>query len=414
MSYQSAHAAFVQWGGDPNGSTDKLYWENGGSDFGLFGDPTISGNTFSFSPQNFIAISTNSIPADTCDTLVFDLIAKPGYSITQIRVSEGGLYDIADGEVLVSGQFTIENLLTNEILSDSLDLSPDMPVTSGADTWTATAAISGFNWTHIRLSLYNDLFAYSDSAALVDKKTAGTPLIQIIPEPATICVLGFGALSLIRRKNNKIILTNGKRRTVMKKLITICLVCILTTVASGNVIIDFNENGVGHIDGTTSLVWGTGIPLLAGQNDQYATLYYELPNIVVEGDLALYESEFDISDVLRFVNEQGSTGGLTGRVYVYSDLPEREELPELADTGIPYDFLSLSIGMDEQGTENGWNGVDYTPYYVLGQDLYTPGFMAQYGNYGVTYNFTSDIPEPATICLLGLGTLSLIRRKNNK
>jgi len=29
----------------------------------------------------------------------------------------------------------------------------------------------------------------------------------------------------------------------------------------------------------------------------------------------------------------------------------------------------------------------------------------------VTYNFTSDIPEPATICLLSFGALSLIRRK---
>jgi len=197
----------------------------------------------------------------------------------------------------------------------------------------------------------------------------------------------------------------------MKKLMTICVVCILTTVASGNVIIDFNENGVGRIDGTTPLVWGTGIPPQAGQNDQYATLYYELPSLVVEGDLALYESEFDISDVLRFVNVQGATSGLTGRVYVYSDLPEQGELPELADTGIPYDNLSLSMGMDEQGTENGWSGVDYTPYYVPGQQLYTPGYMAQYGENGVTYNFTSDVPEPATICLLGLGALSLIRRK---
>jgi len=37
--------------------------------------------------------------------------------------------------------------------------------------------------------------------------------------------------------------------------------------------------------------------------------------------------------------------------------------------------------------------------------------MMQYGEGGVTYNFTSDIPEPATIALLGLGALSLIRRK---
>jgi hypothetical protein len=214
-------------------------------------------------------------------------------------------------------------------------------------------------------------------------------------------------------KNNKKS-TNIIRRRKMKKLITICLVCILTTVASGNVInviIDFNENGVGHIDGTTPLAWGMGIPPQASPNDQYATLYYELPSSVVEGDLVLYESEFDTSDVLRFVNFYTPGTELKGRVYVYSDLPETGELPELADTGIPHDNLILSAGIQEEGTENGWNGIVYTPSYIPQAMLYMPGYMMQYGENGVTYNFTSDIPEPATICLLSLGALSLIRRK---
>jgi hypothetical protein len=202
----------------------------------------------------------------------------------------------------------------------------------------------------------------------------------------------------------------------MKKLMTICLVCVLTTAAWGapvsNITISFDENGNGNVDGTT-LVWSTGIPIGAGTSDQYATLYYELPGMVVVGDLVLYEPTGQVSDVLRFVNNYSPDAGYQGRVYVYSDPPEQGDLPpyDLADTGIPYDFLYWRAGMDEQGTENGWNGIVYTPQYIPDLQQYLPGYMMQYGESGVTYNFTSDVPEPATICILGLGALSLIRRK---
>jgi len=191
---------FVSWT-DPNGSADSFYWANGGSDFGLFGNPNISENTFSFSPSEFLATSLDGLPADVCDILTFDLIAKPGFSITEIHVSEGGLYDILiDGLVNVTQECKIENLLTHETKFGILNFTPSMPITSGTDTWTITATISGFNWTHLRLFLYNDLYAQSDYVALVDKKAAGTPLITIIPEPATIAMLLIGSLAFIPKK----------------------------------------------------------------------------------------------------------------------------------------------------------------------------------------------------------------------
>jgi hypothetical protein len=100
---------------------------------------------------------------------------------------------------------------------------------------------------------------------------------------------------------------------------------------------------------------------------------------------------------------------------VYSDFETTDAQKDLADTRIPYDFLPNSAGTMEQGAEDGWNGMkDYTPWSWLndsGQLQYTPGYMTQYGDGGVTYNFTSDVPEPATIGLLGLGVLSLLRNR---
>jgi len=480
VSYQSAQAAFVPWSGDPNGSTDKLYWENGGSDFGLFGDPTISGNTFSFSPQNFIAISTNSIPADTCDTLVFDLIAKPGYSITEIRVSESGLYDVMDGNITVSGQFTIENLLTNETMFNYLDLSPAMPVTSGADTWTATAVINGFNWTHIRLSLYNNLYAYSDSAALVDKKTAGTPLIQIIPEPATICILGFGALSLIRRK--KIISTNSIRRTVMKKLITICLAATMILAISGVANADWNPgdpakwvqmpdlttNGIDVLATTPTIladdfactangpitdihIWGSwyhdilplnsqGVPdqtqvgfrlsiysdVPAGSTNDYSTPGQNLwERNFYPGEFSVRSYASDLQEGWYNPNTQAYEMPADSIVWQYNFLidPLQAFVQEGSPTHAVIYWLSVeAFPVFEQGTPAplfGWK-TSSSPHFmddaVWGNTPNGPWSDLTYPKDNLYEGLSMDLafvitPEPTTICMLGLGSLALIKRK---
>jgi len=176
----------------------------------------------------------------------------------------------------------------------------------------------------------------------------------------------------------------------MKRLITICLVCILTAAATQAMVITFDENGNGNwqsegIGG--ALEHGMGIcPVGPG----WETLWYELPfNPVVEGDVAVLEpllTAQEISDVLRFVNVQGPEG-VEARVYVFSDI---DATKELADTGIPQ-LLGTPVYVTELGDEN-YSYADYT----VGS---------------ITYHFISEVPEPATMCLLGLGALSLIRRR---
>lgn len=182
----------------------------------------------------------------------------------------------------------------------------------------------------------------------------------------------------------------------------VCLsvVFITTTACQGAVTtFTFNENGNGSADGT-QLTWGMGAPTVGP-----ATLYYVLTGVspfvgvgTVTGDVGIWEpgSTSELSDVLRFDNVGGQA-----RVYVYSDM---DELPyDLADVGIP-SLWYMSGGanndpvyVNEIGPE-GNNYADYTP-------------ANQTSDPTVTYHFISDIPEPATLALLSLGGLALLRRK---
>jgi hypothetical protein len=176
----------------------------------------------------------------------------------------------------------------------------------------------------------------------------------------------------------------------MKKLITICLVCVLTTSAWGmlNITFDENSHGTYDYDGGVSypLSWGIDTPPIG-----HETLYYVLPFTPVnEGDVLVMEpTEYPtpiISDVLRFLNVSEQA-----RVYVYSD--NSDGIDALADTGIPTQWMSASVQVNEIGNE----GFNYAVYVVT--DF-------------ATYKLISDVPEPATIGLLGLGALAFLRKRS--
>ncbi len=192
---------------DKDGAANFFNWENGGSDKGLFGDPIlVGGDTFVFFPSNFRAESINGKAASKSDRLEVGLLAHPGYTISAIQITEYGDYGILDqGKVSVSGTMFVTNLNVYDVRWDNLKSTPPSPILSGQGNWSAKVGVTDIDWTHLKIVLNDNLMAISclGSTAFIEKKVVGDAVaIRIIPEPATICLLGLGTLSLIRRKNN--------------------------------------------------------------------------------------------------------------------------------------------------------------------------------------------------------------------
>jgi hypothetical protein len=196
-----------------SGSNSNFSWANGGSENGLFGNPlTGTGNTFTFRPLGLEAISLDGEDLSTfgCDTLNFDLHANSGYGFQTILIEESGDYEIDGiGTVAAEGNLSIVNLDTNATLpfqpSQLFLFTSDSPAQS---TWYGSAQVSiPTSWTNIKVTFINALSATTTGdgsfASIANKDSAVTISVVQIPEPATICILGVSALSLLRRKKNK-------------------------------------------------------------------------------------------------------------------------------------------------------------------------------------------------------------------
>jgi hypothetical protein len=189
-------------------------------------------------------------------------------------------------------------------------------------------------------------------------------------------------------------------RSLQKILVMIVFVGLVSLVV-GNAMavcvpsynIVFDENGNGTLNGQP-LPWNVG-PGPFGTNQGPDTLYYSFPFNVAEGQYNILEpGTSDISDVLRFVNV--NQGGLdNSRVYVYSDIGDSDK----ADVGLPGDWSTSIVTLQEVGPEDN-NGVTFT---ATSNTPGAPGFTG-FAN----YQFISDVPEPSTLVLLGIGVIGFV------
>lgn len=129
-----------------------------------------------------------------------------------------------------------------------------------------------------------------------------------------------------------------------------------------------------------------------------SALTYTTPGGLVVGDLLIHEPSGGESDLVRW------NGNAT--LVFYSDFPDQGETPDVADIGLPGGAYPNGLSVTETGlfgnpyTEAGPNGYVYTP--LAGQPGYNPNAP------GSQYIIISDIPEPGTVALVGLGFVALL------
>lgn len=185
---------------------------------GLFGSPTVSGNTIFFTPTDFKAVSTNGAGTVITSSTI-NIVVKPnqGKAITSLALTERGDYSL-DGNgssVGIGGQMRVFSMNDPINVEDSSFITTASNLTTNDNVyhnWTAGAGVdlTGAQWSKtsaVNMTLENILEATTSgsgpSKAFIEKKFAGVGITvglvppASVPVPAAMWLFGSGLLGLV-------------------------------------------------------------------------------------------------------------------------------------------------------------------------------------------------------------------------
>lgn len=178
---------------------------------GLFGTPTLVGDTLSFTPVEFQAESLNGAGIDlTNNTINVQVTAHSGYTFSSIDMIERGDYMLLGGgsSADVAGQIRVFDV-ANPLSDVTTAISPDSPLnqSGGGNTvnWSASNSTDISSWTDaqtVNVTWQNLLIGEtnaSSSMAFVDKKYGGLTAATVaapIPE-AEVSAMMLAGLGLV-------------------------------------------------------------------------------------------------------------------------------------------------------------------------------------------------------------------------
>lgn len=178
---------------------------------GLFGQPTLSGDSLSFTPVNFSATSANGEGYELTDNTVnVQMTVHDGYSFLSVDLTERGDYMLLGGGAManVAGQvrvFDVNDPMMDTITSIGPSAAMDQ---TGISThpWAAASSTDLSTWNgtkSVNVTFQNLLVSLTNgpsSLAYVDKKfsglTATTATVTPVPE-ATSSAMMLAGLGLI-------------------------------------------------------------------------------------------------------------------------------------------------------------------------------------------------------------------------
>lgn len=193
---------------------------------GLFGLPTLAGDSLTFTPTNFKAVSNNGqgvvLASGTINVQIF---ANNGFTFPGVTVQESGDYHLigSDAQVSVGGQIRAYDLLnplpTSSHITDPIVATAPLTTTTtinpyGTTNWQADAMVNlptAWSAGGINLTIENILLASTfnlGSSAMIEKKFVGTAIIITpVPEAETYAMMlaGLGLVGWMAGRRRRLV-----------------------------------------------------------------------------------------------------------------------------------------------------------------------------------------------------------------